>query len=259
MGISIAGLVLLVAAGAGFYFMRHTRSELHAMIGAETLPVPQLETLRAASDEIGNQGGFRKQCEVVGAAHPNPHGPLTSELSKTECVWYEYKVVRQYERTEYRDGRRRTHRSSETVASHTSGDGYALRDQQGTLIGVDPTGTQPDQPDKIVDRFEPYQQQSQSAFGIQLPAMFDSNNTIGYKYEEWAIQPGKQLYILGEVHDKFGPLVIGSPEDGGHYIISTRSEDELRSHRSQRHNMLRIGILVAAPLGLVLALAGLFA
>ncbi|MGI8308492.1 hypothetical protein [Saccharopolyspora hattusasensis] len=82
MAVVIVGVVLLVAAAIGFYFMRRARDELHAMIGAETLPVNELELLRKASDEVGARGGFRKECEVVGAAHPRPEGMLISELSK---------------------------------------------------------------------------------------------------------------------------------------------------------------------------------
>ncbi|MGW3473379.1 helicase, partial [Saccharopolyspora sp. NPDC000995] len=69
MAVITIGVVLLLAAAVGFYFMRRARDELHAMIGAETLPVNELELLRKASDDVGARGGFRKECEVVGAAH----------------------------------------------------------------------------------------------------------------------------------------------------------------------------------------------
>src|SRR3954453_7046758 len=103
----IFGVLLLVASGAGFWYMRATKRELHAMIGTETLSIPELEDLRRISDELGSRGGFRKTAEIVGAAHPRPEGPLAAEISKTPCVWYRYRVDRQYEHVEYRDGRRR--------------------------------------------------------------------------------------------------------------------------------------------------------
>lgn len=254
---AVLGGALLVAAVAGFFFMRRTRDELHAMIGAETLPVHQLEELRKASDEVAGKGRFRKQCEVVGAAHPHPQGTLTSELSGSECVWYRYQVLRHYERVRYHNGRRRVRRGKEKVADHSSGQGYALRDDAGVLIGVDPNGTNPDRPEQVLNRFErPQPQQGPSLFGIQLPNLFNNDGTIGYEYTEWVIRPGQRLYILGEVHDRIGPLVIGKPEQDGHFIISTRSEAEIRRDRRRTHRLLSIGVLIAAPLGLVLLIAG---
>lgn len=252
----VVGLVLLVAAVVGFFFMRRTRDELHAMIGAETLPVAQLETLRKASDDVGARGAFRKQCEVVGAAHPRPEGLLNSQLSGTECVWHRHEVVRHYEHVHYRDGRRRVNKRKETVAEHTSWEGYALRDDQNALIGVDPNGTAPDRPEQVVSRFEPHQPDGPNLFGLQLPRMFNSGGTIGYEYKEWVIRPGTRLYVLGEVHDKIGPLVIGKPEGEGHFIISTRSEQELREQRGTQHKWLSVGVLVAAPAGLVFTVLG---
>lgn len=255
---AIFGGLLLVAAVVGFFFMRNARSELHAMIGAETLPVNQLETLRKASDDIGGRGQFRKQCEVVGVTHPRPEGLLVSELSKTECVWHRHQVERHYERVEYRDGRRRVHKRKEKVAENTSHQGYALRDDQGVLIGVNPNGTSPDRPEQVVNRFESSRgQQGPNVFGIQLPNFFDNSGTIGFEYTEWVLRPEQRLYILGEVHDKIGPLVIGEPEQDGHFIVSTRSEAEVRKSRAQLHTLLSIGVIVAVLGGIGLIVAGL--
>ncbi|QUH05074.1 helicase [Saccharopolyspora erythraea] len=253
----IAGVALLVAAVVGFFLMRNARDELHAMIGAETLPVQQLELLRGASDSVGGRGGFRKQCEVVGAAHPRPEGVLVSQLGGAECVWYRYEVKRHYEHVRHRNGQRRVTRHAEVVAGHTSWEGYAVRDDHGVLIGVDPNGTAPDRPEQVVSRFEPYRPQGPSLFGVQLPAIFDASGTTGYEYTEWVLRPGQRLYVLGEVHDRIGPLVIGKPERDGHFIVSTRSEEELRRGRSRLHRLLSVGVLVAAPAGLLLAVLGL--
>lgn len=108
----------------------------------------------------------------------------------------------------------------------------------------------------MVNRFEPYRPQGPSLFGIQLPNIFDTSSTIGYEYQEWVIRPGQRLYVLGEVHDKIGPLVIGKPEQGGHFIISTRSEEEVRASTRTQHRALAIGIPIAAVAGLVLVVVG---
>lgn len=254
----IFGIAVLVAAVVGFFFMRKARGELHAMIGAETLPVSELEQRRSTADELGGRGGFRERCEVVGAAHPRPEGLLVSELSSSECVWYRYRVRRHYERQRSGpDNRTRRERKIQTLVEHTSGEGYAVQDDGGQLIGVDPNGTRPDHPERFVKRFEPHQKQGPTLFGVQLPRMFDLSGTIGYEYEEWIIRPGQRLYVLGEVHDRIGPLVIAKPEQG-YFIISTRSEQELRRTRRKRHTLLSTGVLIAAPLGLLLTALGAF-
>jgi hypothetical protein len=253
----IIGIVLIVAAVAGFFVMRAAQKRLHAIVGTETLSIPQLEDLRKISNELGAQGGFRKTAEVIGLSHPRPEGLLVAEISKTECVWYRYEVQRQYEDVEYRDGNRRTIKRTETVSQHTSFEGYALRDDAGRLIGVDPNGANPDGVEQTVSRFEQAGNQSMEMFGIKLPNVFNSGGgTIGFEYKEWVIRPGRRLYILGEVHDKIGPLVIAKPPEGP-YIISTRTEDELRTSAIKQHNLFRIGVLALFAIGVVLTVVGI--
>ncbi|HVV14217.1 E3 ubiquitin ligase family protein [Amycolatopsis sp.] len=256
----VVGIVLIVAAVAGFFFMQRTKSELHAMIGTETLSIPELEDLRRISDELGARGGFRKTAEVVGTAYPRPEGLLTAEISKTPCVWYRYRVERQYEHVTYRDGRRYRSKRTEQVADHTSGEGYALLDEQNRTIGVAPGGTKPEGVEQTVDRFEPYRggDQGFELFGVRIPGFLAGNrdSTIGYEYKEWVIRPGTRLYVLGEVHDIIGPLVIAKPQEGP-FIIAAKSEEQLRADRTRRHKFLAIGVLVAFFAGLVLTVAGI--
>lgn len=252
----VVGIVLLAAAGAGFYFMRRMRNELHAMMGMETSAVSDLEEKRRTADELGGQGGFRQQCELVGESYPRPEGVLVSELTKTECVWYRYRVEREFREQRYDSrGNLRRERKKEKIADFTSHDGYALRDGNGELIGIDPNGVAPDHPEQTVDRFEPHERQGPQLFGVQLPSFFDASDTIGYHYKEWVIRPGRQLYVLGEAHDKIGPLVVAKPSNGS-FIISTRSEEELRADRGKKHQWLRVGVLAGAALGVVVTVAG---
>ncbi|WP_116041340.1 E3 ubiquitin ligase family protein [Amycolatopsis palatopharyngis] len=274
----LIGLLLVAAGVAGFFYMQHTKRELHAMIGTDTLTIPQLEDLRRISDDLGaiggsdaerlplggggrRAGGFRKVAGVVGTAHPRPEGPLVSEVSKSECVWYRYRIDRQYEHVEYRDGRRHRSKRTEKVVEHTSAEGYALIDEQGRTIGVDPNGTSPDGVEQSVNRFEPHHGRGghSELFGIRLPAALGGgrDSTLGYEYKEWLIRPGRRMYILGEVHDKIGPLVIGKPEQGGHFLISTRTEHELRADRVQRHKFLAVGVIVAVVGGVAAVIGGL--
>jgi len=82
----IVGLVLLVSGAVCEYLAIRAQRHVRAMMAAETLSVPELEQLRGISDELGARGGFRKVCEVVGAAAPGPHGLPQAEMTGTECV-----------------------------------------------------------------------------------------------------------------------------------------------------------------------------
>ncbi|WP_024803152.1 E3 ubiquitin ligase family protein [Nocardia sp. BMG51109] len=256
----IVAALACVVAGFGLYQLSRLRGKLIAMIGAEELSIPELEQFRQVSDELGARGGFRKTSEVSGAAHPHPDGPLVAELSQTECVWYRYRVDRHYEDIEHRNGRRTSRRRSEKVAEQNSWQGFALIDGQGRTLGVDPNGTAPDGAVQTVNRFEPHRGEDS---GNQLLGMLSQvltgggDTTIGYEYKEWIIPLGHRLYILGEVHDRIGPLVIGKPERGGHFIISTRTEGELREEATKHHKLWVAGVIAAAVLAAATLIGGI--
>ncbi|MGW1676909.1 GIDE domain-containing protein [Saccharopolyspora sp. NPDC002376] len=64
------------------------------------------------------------------------------------------------------------------------------------------------------------------------------------------------MYVLGEVHDRIGPLMIGKPEQDSHFVISTRIEDQLRKSARTQHRLLAIGIPLAALAGIALIVFG---
>lgn len=256
----VIGVILVIAGAVGVLLATRARKRVHAMIAAETLPSGELEMLRRASDEVGGGGHFRKVCEVIGTVEPAPDGPLTSELTSTQCVWHSHRIQRRYRHVSHDShGRRRTTQRTETVAEHTSIKGFGLRDSSGT-VGVDPNGIRPDGVEQVTDRFEPVERSGSSGFlgTIGRLSGWNSDDTIGYQYTEWVLRPGTQLYVLGEVHDKIGPLVIAKPEQPGDpFIISTRSEDQLRKSSQTQQLALAWGGAAAGALGLVLAVIGL--
>jgi hypothetical protein len=252
----IFGIVFLLAGGVGVFFLRRFRDQLHAMIGTETWAIEELEQQKRAAQEVVGEGEFRQQAEVVGVAHPRPEGLIVSEGSGTECVWFHYQVEIEF-REEYWDneGRRKTRKRTETVHDNVSHEGYALRDDNGQLIGIDPNGAPPDRPEQTLDRFDPREREQPEVFGVKLPKFLDSSNIIGHHHKEWVIRPEQRLYVLGEAHDKIGPLVVAKPPKGS-FVISTRSEEELRADRRTRHKWLRAGVLAGVPLGIALIVAG---
>ncbi|WP_085916862.1 MULTISPECIES: GIDE domain-containing protein, partial [Pseudonocardia] len=246
----VIGIVLLLAGAGCFYAAVRTQRRVHAMMAAETLTVPELlDRAQIAAGLNGRPGGFRMVCEVVGETAPAPVGLLRSELTGTECVWHAHRVERRYEQRR-RDGDRTTSSTrTETVAELTSPHGWPLL-RDGHTIGVDPGGRRPDPVDQVLDTFEP-------STGPEA-AMRAGSRTLGYRRQEWVLRPGVTMYVLGEVDDRDGPLVIRPPQDpASPFVLSTRTEDELtRADRGTQRVWARGGAALVL-LGLVLAVAGL--
>lgn len=255
----IAGAVLVVLGAVGIVLAHRSRSRLHAMIAADTLPVRELEEHRRTLADLGSAGSFRKVCEVVGQAAPHPDGPLRSDLTGTECVWHRHTTTRRYRVTERdSDGDWRTTERTQTVVDQTSAQGYAIVDGTG-IIGVDPNGTTPDAPERVAQRFEPVGAQHTGLLAAVAGGFGGhQEETIGFTHEEWVIRPGQQLYVLGEVHDRIGPLVIGRPDASSDpFIISTRSEAELRAGAQRTQRWWAWGGGALGAVGVVLLVLGI--
>ncbi|MFC5996373.1 E3 ubiquitin ligase family protein [Pseudonocardia hispaniensis] len=255
------GVILLLAGAGCLYAAIRQQRLVYAMMAAETLPVPALEQMRAISDELGAGGSFRKICEVVGLTHPGPHGLLRSELTGTECVWHGHRVQRRYKHYQRdSEGRTTVTTRTETVAEHASEAGFALL-SDGRTIGVDHGGRRPDGVEQVADRFERSGPGSAGGGWLEtLGAVARSgrDETIGYQYTEWVLRPGIQMYVLGEVHDATGSLVIAPPADRKHpFVLSTRSEAQLTASGRTRQRWFAWGGAGLIVLGLVMVVAGL--
>lgn len=257
----IFGLILLVAGAACLYGATRAQREVHAMLAADTLSVPELEELRTISDELGARGGFRKVCEVVGAAHPAPQGLLRSELAGVECVWHSHRVQRRYKHYDRdSEGRTRVTTRTETVAEQTSAQGFALI-RDGLTIGVDHAGRRPDGVEQVADRFsEGERQETGGGWMGTLGTLVggDRDVTLGYQHTEWALRAGTPMYVLGEVHDRIGPLVIAPPTDPKQpFVLSTRSEEELTASARSAQRWFAWGGLALAVVGVVVVVIAL--
>ncbi|MEQ3554168.1 E3 ubiquitin ligase family protein [Pseudonocardia nematodicida] len=243
--------IILVLLGAGcFYGAVHTQRRVHAMMAAETLSVPELlEQAGIAAELNGGPGRFRKVCEVVGETAPAPVGVLRSELTGTECVWHSHRVERRYEsRDRDSEGRTRTTTRTETVSERTSPHGWPLL-RDGHTIGIDHGGRRPDPVEQVLDRFEPSDEQR---------GFFDrGDRTLGYRHQEWVLRTGVPMYVLGEVDDRDGPLIIRPPADTTQpFVLSTRTEEELTRSDRQTQRWWARGGAVLVVLGLALTVGG---
>ena len=193
------GLVL-IALGAAAMVAAHRRRDLrHAMIGASTSEVRDIEVEREALVELGTVGGFRRISAVVGHAHPDDAGALRSPQTGTECVWYR------------RVARRRTSQDGawEMLDEETSERPFVLVEETGN-IAVDPRGTVVTAPEQVGGR--------------------DDWTVDGLvRREEWVVRPGTVLYVHGEAHDRDGSLTLARPEsETDPFLVSTRASGALR-------------------------------
>ncbi|GAA1849851.1 hypothetical protein GCM10009836_32030 [Pseudonocardia ailaonensis] len=253
----VFGIILLLA-GAGCVFAATRRQRTaHAMMAAETLSVPELLEQREISASLGAE--FRKVCEVVGEAVPAPVGMLRSELAGVDCVWFEHRVQRRYKHYDHDssagdgEGGTRVTTRTETVSTQTSPHGWALL-RDGHTIGVDHGGRRPDGVEQVADRFEPANEMHGAFAAMSVLGALsgsDRDETIGYQHTEWVLRPGTRMYVLGEVDDRDGPLVVRPPRDAKvPFVLSTRSEEELTSSA-------RRGQQIWARIGAALAVAGI--
>ncbi|WP_431901023.1 GIDE domain-containing protein [Amycolatopsis thermoflava] len=244
---SLAGIALIVVAVFLFRRARKAGAQIRAMTATPTFTVAQLEQMRRMVPRPRPEGGFRKITEVIGGAQPGAGGLLTSELSKTPCVWYSYRVRRRwYYRT--RKGHRRVR--WDTVAEGQAPPSFVLVDPQRRPIELVVDGARPEAVEKPVDSYQTdFRAETVEFLGLEWPR---GRGTLGFHYEEWIIRPGTWLYVLGEARDVTGSLVIGKPEDGSDFIIAAKPEGELRAGRGRRHRLLGAAACALVLVGLAL-------
>jgi E3 Ubiquitin ligase len=255
----VAGIVLLVVTAGLLVWERLASRRLAAMARTGTVRCADLASMRDAAP-----GAFSLACEVSGAAEPGERGLLTSELSKTGCVWFAYTISRRFEKVSHSEGRSTRSVDSRTVAKGASSTPFRVRDDSGAVL-VDPEGAEFDRSERVVNQFERYPPGGEltSRFsGIDFTAGpgdlsgMGFGRTLGYAFEEWVLRPGQRVYVLGEASDRGGQLLVGKPSKGP-YLVSTRSEQELaRSARTQR-TVARAAAALAGVGGAALLLLGL--
>jgi hypothetical protein len=243
----LGAICLLLAAIAGFVFIR-SRARIHEMIVTETYTAKELAELQEAAAGAAGDGVFKYRSEVKGSAEAGPDGLLRAELSDTECLWHQHVVTRKYWTTERRTdskGNDRTRRveRTEKVAARQSDQPFLLRDQTGA-VAVHPAGAMQDM-EKVVERFEAADEASTNTkislgkFNFSIPTS-KREGTIGYKYEEWILRAGKDLYVLGDVVDPSGQLAITEPE----FVTTQDEETRIAKFKLQAKVSLGLAILV---------------
>lgn len=211
---SIVGIVVWVAAGVLLYFRRKTLGKIELMRSVQTSAASKVSTT-APGTLVEVKGTLR--CE----------NPLKSEMAEQTGASYLSQVMREYEVTDRdSDGRSKTRRHSEVVASNERFAPFVVEDESGA-VGVRGEGAEVDALE-VMNRFE---RDKGGAGTITLGGMTvnlgGGSRTIGYRYVE-KIQPvDSPVYGLGAAQED-GQVGAPSEEgEGARFLISYRSEEQL--------------------------------
>lgn len=259
--------VILMALAVGMFIARNSQqNKLLQIKSVETSQIKDLQELaRQVAAEMG-AGSFNQIAEVKGRCECE--SPLTSELAKVPCVYYKMQVSREYEETYWRTdangySHQETRRGSDIVASNIRHVPFYVNDGTGR-IKLLPEGAE-FIADKVFSQFQsgevsgPRLSLGNLSFDLSLFRPTSGTRTLGYRYEEEAIQPGKDLYILGEAADSSGELAIQKPaQKKNKFIISTKSEEELIRSTSCNTVLLLVGSIISVAVGIALILLSVF-
>jgi hypothetical protein len=259
MGFLIGGAICLVLAAVAFFVYRSQQKSLNTMLLTETLTCGELGELSRAAAEAVGAGSFSHACEVVGVAAPGDQGLLRAPESGREVVWHRSEAIEHYWDTERdSDGDTRRVERTRVVASHVSQAPFIVRDQTGEIV-VEVAGADVDNAPVIANSYERDMSKVEIGSGLLAniaEAFLQKDTTIGIERKEWGIAPGQRLYVLAEASDRSGRLAMMKPAEGK-FMISTRTEEELRTSKRGFANVARVLAIVFGVAGVVLLVLGL--
>ncbi|MEM8604361.1 MAG: E3 ubiquitin ligase family protein [Cyanobacteria bacterium P01_H01_bin.121] len=264
MFLIIIGVILLAIAAVTFFQYRRANEAIFQIKATDTATVASLKQLsEAITTELGSPGAFREQVELKGQIVCG--NPLTAELSQQECVYCDTRIQDKFEETYTEtdsDGERqqKTRTTYTTISDNSLRVNFYVEDDTGQML-VNPNDAKLEAI-TVVDRFEPDSAASTSAtignMQVTLNPGSDQRRRLGREYEEKILPVGTPVYILGEVTDAEGKLVIQHPAQADKpFLISHKTEAELLRDRqgSVKGNLTATWILGA--LGLVFVVWGL--
>ncbi len=245
------GLLLLAAAAGLAWGHRAQRRKLGLIASTEVCTVEHLRQLAASMAEGLGAGSLRFPAAVEGTVRCGE--PLVSQLAEAESVYYSMTVRRESEGAEGGDEKRR---SSEQLAHETRSVRFEVEDATGTLA-VDPEGAAFTARETL-SRFEPAGGEARTLtvgrYTLEAPAPVPdaAGRTLGYRFEEQAVPVGARVFVLGEVTDPGGELVISSPAREGKLMVSVKSREQLLKELGSGSKFMRGAAIVCGVLGLLL-------
>ncbi len=263
----VVGIVFALLGGFLVYLKNKEKEKIGIISATETSTVRQLEEQRRAiADEIGG-GSFRERVELKGRIECE--SPLTADMTKQKCVYFRNVVERDYEEDYWetdKDGHRhrRTRRGSDTVSELVQSTPFHLRDATGR-IRVEPDGAEIDLV-QVKDSFQPASSVNMSSgriswggFNFQMSSswsMGEGRRTLGYHFREYLCPLDRNVYLLGEVSDEGGELVIRRPTKEGRFFISYKSEEQILAEAGRNIAFYHWASIAMFALGAAVAILG---
>ncbi|WP_304452231.1 GIDE domain-containing protein [Nocardiopsis sp. YSL2] len=250
------GLVVLMPSGVCWYLAR--RADLRVRLLRTTGPstVAELVESRRESWAEGRRV-FRQRCGVTGVVRSHEDGTLTSEHGRIECVWHKHKVTETFLKVRADaelHGWNPIEAGMTTVALQTTDAAFLLEDDTGRLV-IRPAGHAVEGAEKAVDRYVAVPP-AEGLTSVQEVLRY-GERTHGHREEEWVVRAGTRLFVHGEVSaEAEEPLVISAPADGGPFVMSARSRDQLLREEDGRRRAFRALAGVFTATGAVLLAVG---
>ncbi len=221
-----------------------------------------LENYKHIASELG-KGSFSQMVKLSAKAHSDT--PLKGEFSGEDCVYYTSQVIHKYKKLEEKkdkDGKivKNWVTRTEVVGDTTRGDDFQLNDGTGmvdiNIQGADIT------PNEVVDDFKPANSSGGGlsfSFGSLTFRNESTLKTIGYSEVEHNIGIGTSLFVIGEINDRNGSLMISRPADKENpFIVSVKSEASILKGLEGNVKMSLYGGIAAAAVGVVLIIVSFF-
>lgn len=257
MAAIIIGAVLLGISLLLFFLRRKSQDKLLEIKSTQTSTAKDLHDLwQSVKNELGTTGGFKQLTEVKGVVKCDQ--PLTGELSKQPCVYYEMEVLERFEETYYEkdaqgNNQRRTRTGTTSVAHNTQSVPFYVEDPTGKTL-INPHAADID-PVKAVSKYEQNIQNrntlSFGGFSLNVSQNRNDRRILGYEFTEKIIPLDRRAYVIGEATDTSGELMIQKPaEKGKPFIITLKSEEELTKGTESNIKALMIGAMISLVAGI---------
>jgi hypothetical protein len=261
MGLLIGGIVLLIIGLVLWMLMNKRKAKMNVMDNYENTSAKEIHQNHQFFEEEYGKGSFSNFVEIRGNAHCE--APIQSEFAKEDVVYYKSIVTRDIEkRVQRRDSNGNTRwenvRSTEKVSENERKANFFVKDTTGEVL-VDTEGAEMHTM-KIFSEYEQGTNPSNNWFNFGGFSFGTSSGStvLGYKYEEYAIPLNSHLYVLGEANDRAGKLRISKSTDKKqHFIVSTKTEDELKSSLQSNINIFKWSAIGLWVVGSCLTVAGI--
>jgi hypothetical protein len=257
MGALITGIIF-IALGVGLVFWRKKTQDKLLEIKATPLSTAKdlTDMCKTVNDELnpGSHGAFKQEAAVQGTVKCDR--PLTAELSKEPCVYYDMRVEERYEETYWEkdaqgNSQSRTRTGTNTVASNSQRRDFRIEDATGRIT-VNPNNAHID-PVQVVSKYEQSFQDTISFgnFSFNVNPGSGDRRILGYEFTEKIIPVERRVYAIGEAADASGELMIQNPsEKGKPFIITLKSRDELAQDTASSIKWMMIGAIICFGIGI---------